>query len=140
MLAKMSRNIAIRTSNAESAIGFYRDVLGMKHVQEHDDGTELDAGQSTFFIMDQIDSGPPVAVHEFYVPNVEEAREQLLAQGCTVVKWEGAGRDCYMRDPFGLVFNLWESPASFERGEYDSTDSAPMVEQPSSDDRGDYVP
>jgi len=25
-----------------------------------------------------------------------------------VVKWEGKGNDCYMRDPFGLVFNLWE--------------------------------
>jgi len=22
--------------------------------------------------------------------------------------WEGKGKDCYMRDPFGLTFNLWE--------------------------------
>ena len=140
MLAKMSRNIAIRTSNTESAIRFYRDVLGMKFVRDHDDGTELDAGQATFFIMDQIDSGPPVAVHEFFVPNVEEAREQLLAQGCTVVKWEGAGRDCYMRDPFGLIFNLWESPGTFERGESDSTSSTPIADETQADDRGDYVP
>ena len=140
MLAKMSRNIAIRTSNAESAIRFYRDVLGMKYVKDHDDGTELDAGQATFFVMDQTDGGPLAAVHEFFVPNVEEARELLLAQGCTVVKWEGVGRDCYMRDPFGLVFNLWESPGTFERGEYDSADSTLVADKTQEVDRGDYVP
>ena len=47
-------------------------------------------------------------VIEFNVENVEEARHHLEKYGCSVVKWEGKGNDCYMRDPFGLVFNLWE--------------------------------
>ena len=45
---------------------------------------------------------------EFNVDDLDEAKEYLLANDCTVVKWEGKGKDCYMRDPYGLVFNLWE--------------------------------
>lgn len=47
-------------------------------------------------------------VIEFNVEDVEAAKDHLLAHGCTVVKWEGKGKDCYMRDPYGLIFNLWE--------------------------------
>lgn len=43
-------------------------------------------------------------------PRCEEACRELEARGCQVVVWEGRGGDCYMRDPFGLTFNLWEDP------------------------------
>ena len=43
-------------------------------------------------------------------PRCEEACRELEARGCQVVVWEGKGGDCYMRDPFGLTFNLWEDP------------------------------
>ncbi|MGY8787231.1 MAG: VOC family protein [Fidelibacterota bacterium] len=45
---------------------------------------------------------------EYFVNNVEDARYYLEAKGCKVIKWEGKGKDCYMQDPFGLTFNLWE--------------------------------
>jgi hypothetical protein len=45
---------------------------------------------------------------EFLVPDVEVAKEELLQLGCEVVRWEGAGGPCYLRDPFGFMFNLYE--------------------------------
>jgi len=47
-------------------------------------------------------------VLEYLVNNLEAAKEYLLKNGCETVKWEGKGRDCYMKDPFGTIFNLWE--------------------------------
>lgn len=48
-------------------------------------------------------SGP---VLEVFVPSVEEARDRLVAKGCTVVREEPDVPRCYVRDPFGLVYNL----------------------------------
>ena len=45
---------------------------------------------------------------ELFVEDLEQARDELLAQGCEVVRWRGKGRDCYIRDPFGVTYNLWE--------------------------------
>ncbi len=49
------------------------------------------------------------------MPDLEAARDQLVAKGCEVVSWEGKGEDCYIRDPFGFMFNLWEEPEAFEK-------------------------
>jgi len=42
------------------------------------------------------------------VTDLDKARNELMEKGCMVVTWEGKGNPCYMRDPFGFVFNLWE--------------------------------
>jgi len=42
------------------------------------------------------------------VADLDKARNELMEKGCMVVTWEGKGNPCYMRDPFGFVFNLWE--------------------------------
>ena len=64
------------------------------------------SGDLNLYIMDNDDLRGTVM--EFNVDDLDEAKEYLLANDCTVVKWEGKGKDCYMRDPYGLVFNLWE--------------------------------
>jgi hypothetical protein len=45
---------------------------------------------------------------EFLVEDLEAARDHLIGNGCKIIKWEGKGKDCYLQDPFGVVFNLWE--------------------------------
>ena len=105
MLAKMSSNIALYHPDALSAANFYREHLGMQLVSDEGRFTELRSGPICIFLESGAELGP---VMEFYVPDVEQARERLVAEGCTVVRWEGAGGDCYIRDPFGLTFNLWE--------------------------------
>jgi hypothetical protein len=49
-------------------------------------------------------------VMELFVEDLAAARDFLLANGCKIVRWRGKGQDCYIRDPFGVIFNLWEQP------------------------------
>jgi hypothetical protein len=43
---------------------------------------------------------------DFSVDDLEAAVEHLKQNGCLVLQWDGKGGDCFMKDPFGLVFNL----------------------------------
>jgi hypothetical protein len=45
-------------------------------------------------------------VLEVTVANVEIARRRLTEMGCVVIKDEPEFPRCYMRDPFGLIYNL----------------------------------
>ena len=47
-------------------------------------------------------------VLEFCVDNLDVAKERLVSKGCQIIKWEEKGKDCYLKDPFGVIFNLWE--------------------------------
>ncbi len=105
MLYKPSRCICIETPNHKDAVKFYHDILGLNVVEDHGDSVELDAEPFRLFV-DKADQ--PAVAMEFAVPDAEAARAELEEAGCTVVKWEGKGKCCYMKDPFGLVFNLWE--------------------------------
>jgi len=45
-------------------------------------------------------------VLEFLVPDVQLTKRKLVAAGCKVVEEDAAVPRCYIRDPYGLVFNL----------------------------------
>ncbi|MGD0629301.1 MAG: hypothetical protein ABR987_08105 [Terracidiphilus sp.] len=54
-----------------------------------------------------IEPGPALGpVLEVTVANVEEARSRLVKNGCEVVKDEPEFPRTYVRDPFGLIYNL----------------------------------
>jgi hypothetical protein len=42
------------------------------------------------------------------VEDLDAAREELVKHGCEVIRWLDKGQDCYVRDPFGVIYNLWE--------------------------------
>lgn len=50
----------------------------------------------------------PGPVLELFVDDLEKARETLEASRCQVLRWRGKGGDCYIQDPFGVIFNIWE--------------------------------
>ena len=103
---KKSNNVAILTRDIQLARKFYADVLHLPIVKESATKIEFQTGESCFYIIknDEIQN----TVLEYLVNNLEAAKEYLLENGCEIVKWEGKGRDCYMKDPFGTIFNLWE--------------------------------
>ena len=45
---------------------------------------------------------------ELFVDNLEAARDHLVANGCKVLRWHGKRQDCYIQDPYGVIYNLWE--------------------------------
>jgi hypothetical protein len=51
-------------------------------------------------------------VLEFLVPDSEAAKRQLLEAGCTIVEEIPSLPRYYIRDPFGLVFNLGKTPST----------------------------
>jgi hypothetical protein len=102
----MSPNIAVRTRRFSAAADFCTNVLGFQ--DRSDDPQLADLGASPlnlFVIEDQEVRGP---VMELFVDDLEVARETLVANGCKVLRWRGKGQDCYIQDPFGVVFDLWE--------------------------------
>ena len=108
---KMSGNLLLTHPDAKEAAEFYRDDLGLSVYEETEDETGFETGDLILYLAREPEQG---FVFEFFVPDLEAAREELVAKGCEVVLWEGKGRSCYVRDPYGFVFNLWEAPEEFE--------------------------
>ncbi|MEX0742470.1 MAG: VOC family protein [Phycisphaeraceae bacterium] len=104
----MSPNVAVPTDRPNEARAFYKDVLGFPIRHLEPTSTEFNASPLALFVDTEGDEKLTGPVLELLVDDVEAAREHLLKHGCTVVRWEGLGGDCYMRDPFGLTFNLWQ--------------------------------
>jgi predicted enzyme related to lactoylglutathione lyase len=110
MKFRMSPNVAVRTQQVSDAVEFYSKVLGFTNRSTNPEQCDLDANPLNLFIIeDQEISGP---VMELFVDDLEQARDELLGHGCKVLRWRGKGQDCYIQDPFGVVFNLWESTNS----------------------------
>jgi len=103
----MSPNIAVRTTSTQKAFEFYTQVLGFKHRPEHKEYIDLDADPLNLFVIEDDELNGPVM--ELFVDDIEKAKLKLIEHGCTVIRWEGKGHDCYIKDPFGITFNLWET-------------------------------
>ena len=57
-----------------------------------------------------IERGPMLGpVLEISVRDVDRAKANLVSKGCEVVKDEPGFPRCYVRDPFGLIYNLTEN-------------------------------
>ena len=104
---KFSRNTAIATQDVEGAVEFYHSVLGMP-VKEYPEGPQIQAGAVDIFI-DNTEFPAPIVL-ELAVTDLEAARAHLTQNGCEVLRWEGLGKACIVRDPYGLVFNVWQDP------------------------------
>jgi predicted enzyme related to lactoylglutathione lyase len=107
---KFSKCISLQTPQNKAAAEFYEKIFGFKVVDRQDNCVEIDASQNRVFIESGKHGG---VVMELVVPDLEAARKELESNGCEVVTWNGKGKDNYIRDPFGFMFNLWEEPEAF---------------------------
>ena len=107
MKFKMSPNIAVRTQGQfAQAVDFYTNVLGFENRSSDPELGDLDASPMRLFVLEDDEFRGPVM--ELFVDDLEEARKVLEANGCKVLRWRGKGQDCYVQDPFGVIFNIWE--------------------------------
>lgn len=78
--------------------------MGME-LDSFEDGAELRAGPLRIFL----DDGPRASpVFELLTPNLDDAKGKLKFYGFEVISWYGVGRANIVRDPFGLLFNIFE--------------------------------
>jgi catechol 2,3-dioxygenase-like lactoylglutathione lyase family enzyme len=102
-LVRSSRDVIIRTSEPSQAQDFYGGILGLAVTDETESILRVDTGAIRLFV----ESGPPHGpVFDFLVADVQAVKAKLLAAGCTLVEEDSSVPRCYIRDPFGLVFNL----------------------------------
>ena len=102
---RSTRDIIIHTGKFEEAVRFYEEVLALPVTMKSEKLVGFETGSFQLFVdgRDSLRTGP---VFEFCVADVEEAKQQLVANGCTVVAEDASVPRCYIRDPHGLVFNL----------------------------------
>lgn len=100
---RSSRDVILRTRDWDRALAFYGTVLGLPLQRHGDNLVGFDGGGFVLYVERGEPHGP---VHELLCADTAQARQQLLAAGCEVVEEDPGVPRCYVRDPFGLVFNL----------------------------------
>ena len=100
---RSSRDVIIRTDNWTEATSFYGSVLGLPVVHRSETLMGFEAGDFCLYVEKGKEHGP---VFEFLVPDVQPAKRGLLSAGCTVQEENDSIPRCYIRDPYGLVFNI----------------------------------
>ena len=102
-LVRSSRDVIIRTPDVKAATEFYQKALGLTVTQRAGDVVGFETGALQLFV-EQGDALPVVL--DFLVDDVQVTKAALVAAGCTIVEENPNIPRCYLRDPFGLLFNL----------------------------------
>jgi len=105
---RSSREVIIRTNDWEEATKFYGSVLGLPVSYRSETIMGFETGAFCLYVEKGKKHGP---VFEFLVPNVQAAKRRLIAAGCTVLEENAALPRCYLRDPYGVVFNIGQAHA-----------------------------
>ena len=98
-----TRDILIQTERPSDARAFYEGVLGFAVIHDDPSMCGLETGAFRLFIDPAPVLGP---VLEFEVDDFAIMKERLLTAGCLIIEENPSIPRCYLRDPFGLTFNL----------------------------------
>jgi len=104
MANSFGADILIQAPDPASAAAFYVQNLGFEITGETPNMISLHGDNINFFI----ERGPALGgpVFEVTVDSVEEAKLRLTKSGYQIVKDEPDFPRCYVKDPFGLIYNL----------------------------------
>jgi hypothetical protein len=103
MANKFGADILIQAQDPKSAAQFYVKQLGFEITGETPNMLSLHGNHINLFI----ERGPALGpVLEVTVESVEEAKLRLFKNGCEIVKDEPDFPRCYVKDPYGLIYNL----------------------------------
>jgi len=105
MANKFGTDILIQAPDPKKAAEFYVKELGFVITGEKPHMISLHGDHINFFI----ERGPDVgSVLDLTVDDVDAAKARLVNSGCTIVKDEPDVPRCYVRDPYGMIYNLTE--------------------------------
>ena len=103
MANSFGTDILIQAPDPEKAAAFYVEHLGFEITGEEPEMISLHGKHINLFI----ERGPALGpVLEVKVDSVAAARLRREKNGCEVVKDEPDFPRCYIKDPFGLIYNL----------------------------------
>ena len=103
MANSFGTDILIQAPDPNKAALFYVQHLGFEITDDNPKMIGLHGKNINLFI----EPGPPLGpVLEVTVGDVADAKQRLVRNGCEVVKDEPHFPRCYIKDPFGLIYNL----------------------------------
>jgi hypothetical protein len=103
MANRFGTDILIQAPEPKTAAAFYVNQLGFEITDEAPNMISLHGEHINLFI----ERGPALGpVLEVTVDSVEGARLRLVKSGCQVIKDEPQVPRTYIRDPYGLIYNL----------------------------------
>jgi predicted enzyme related to lactoylglutathione lyase len=100
-----TRDVLIQTDKLDEAVRFYQSVLGLRITHQSETMVGFETGSFCLYVEKGPSYGP---VFDFCVADFATAKQKLIAAGCRVENEDPSVPRCYMRDPFGLIFNLDE--------------------------------
>jgi predicted enzyme related to lactoylglutathione lyase len=101
--------VIVRTEAWAEAVKFYGTVLALPVTHQSETLVGFETGSFCLYIEKGKPHGP---VFEFLVPDVQAAKQRLMAAGCVVEEEDASVPRCYLRDPFGMVFNVGHDPGT----------------------------
>jgi predicted enzyme related to lactoylglutathione lyase len=105
MANSFGTDILIQAPDPAKAASFYVEQLGFTVTDDNPQMMALHGKNINLFIEPGPTLGP---VFEVTVKNLAEAKRRLVENGCQVVKDEPEFPRTYIKDPFGLIYNITE--------------------------------
>jgi predicted enzyme related to lactoylglutathione lyase len=102
-----TRDVLLQTETIEAAAEFYEKEFGLAVFHRSETIIGLETGAFRLFLDRGEAYGP---VFEFIVPDLESTKSRLITAGCRIENEAPSVPRCYLRDPFGLVFNISQRP------------------------------
>ena len=107
---RSTRDVIIRTADWDRALDFYGSVLSLPVVYRSAELVGFETGSFLLYLERGKSPGSGHGpVFEFLAPELAAARQRLLAAGCAIEEENSSLPRCYIRDPFGLVFNIGQA-------------------------------
>ena len=103
MANSFGTDILIQSPDPESAAAFYVEQLGFEITGHGMQMMRLHGEHMNLFI----ERGPALGpVLEVTVADIQETAQRLVENGCEVIKDEPEFPRIYIKDPYGLTYNL----------------------------------
>jgi Glyoxalase-like domain len=102
---KTTNEVIFRAPDLGAVKKYYAERLGFPILLETEIVIGFDTGALNLYFERGAWNG---AVFEFTAPEIQKRKEELVASGCEVVEENPAVPRIYLRDPFGVVFNINE--------------------------------
>ncbi len=103
---KAGRDVICRARDLGAVKAYYAGELGFPIVLDTDSMVGFDTGAVTLYY-ERGETGSPV--FEFFVDDLGRAKSRLTTAGCEIVEEDASLPRVYLRDRFGLVFNITEA-------------------------------
>ena len=106
MRVNKSNHLGVFVNNLEKAEKYYSSLFGFKCISKQSAKVIMKNGNQYFYLIKE--NREKGSVIEYEVNDINKAKIELQNNGCKILKWDGKGKDCFVKDKYGMIFNIWQ--------------------------------